>query len=289
MLIFACVKYSTAQLQSEKLRVLNEVLQRGLELLCPETGSPLAQNTVISQDLIYWVDENGISDVPDHLINIMTLKLLTPIQQNRFTFIFTHPYKDLSCGYYWNNTYTRIKRWSLSYVDKAEVEFKQKVDPSFFNLKKFNETFYAIDYKISNSTLISQSQSRKIFRLDCEPNFDRPLPILTILWLRYLSVKNNKTVEETLRMGANSQQVYKDDKQYFENEIRKVEFMDLLKNLYNSEEKSIFIELQCETYKEGSEKPIPFVQSNRFNLFRASADTGEAGGLLLNNLNFIFF
>jgi hypothetical protein len=216
-------------------------------LLCPDTGSPVEPNTNIDQYLIYWVNETSISNIPDNQISLANLILLTPVLDDRFNLVFTRPYSELSCGYYFNNRYTRIKKWSLTYVDKADVQLKRTIDESYFNSSVFQ-----INYQISNSTLLGLSKSRNIFKLDCEPNFDRPLIITTFIWLHYIKMENFKvTVDETLHMVANPGTVYPDDMQIFEGTDRKVEFITLLKNLYNSPDNSVSINLQCVSYIVG--------------------------------------
>ncbi len=262
-------------IQTERLRVLYSELNRGLMLLCPDTGSPVAPNTNIDQKLIYWVNETSISNIPDNQISIASLILLTPVLDDRFNLVSTRPYSELSCGYYFNNRYTRIKKWSLTYVDKADVQLKRTIDESYFKLISFNSSVFQINYQISNSTLLGLSKSRNIFKLDCEPNFDRPLIITTFIWLHYIKMENFKvTVDETLQMVANPGTVYPDDMQIFEGTDRKVEFITLLKNLYNSPDNSVYINLQCASYTEGFNIGA---KSADFNIIKR--DSGSAGAI----------
>jgi hypothetical protein len=274
ILLLAFIKTMESHtIQTERLRVLYSELNRGLMLLCPDTGSPVEPNTNIDQYLIYWVNETSISNIPDNQISIASLILLTPALDDRFNFIFTRPYSELSCGYYFNNRYTRIKKWSLTYVEKADVPLKKTIDESYFKLISFNSSVFQINYQISNSTLFGLSKSRNIFKLDCEPNFDRPLIITTFIWLHYIKMENFKvTVDETLHMVANPGTVYPDDMQIFEGTDRKVEFITLIKDLYNSPDNSVSINLQCVSYIVGFN--IGAISTDFIIIKRDSGSTG---------------
>ena len=288
LLITLISTYATQIIESERLRVLYSELERGLILLCPETGSPNpeAPNKNINGTLIYWVNETNIINIPDNQIPIASLMLLTPFLNDRFYFVFTRPLTELSCGYFFNNRYTRIKKWSLTYVDKPEVQIRRKVDENYFKLTSFNSTFYIINYQIPNTTLTGLTKSRDIFKLDCVPNFDRPLIITTLIWLHF--VKNDgvqQIFDETFQMAANSEQVYPDDMQIFEGADRKVEFITFLKNLYNSPDKnSVYINLQCASYTEGFSLGA---ESMGFNLIKddslSSASTSSSTGMVSTN------
>jgi hypothetical protein len=247
------IRYSISQiLITESLRVLNSELNKGLMFLCPETGSPELPNTNIDQKLIYWVNETDARKFVDNQIPLPILNLLTPVVNDRFLLVFTRPYSEVSCGYFFNNRYTRIKKWILTYVDKADVQLKRSIDESFFKLTSFNSSVFQINYKISNSTLLGLSKSRNIFKLDCEPNFDRPFIVQTILHLKYIRVDDKKLISnETLKMVANPGTVYADDMQIFEGTDRKVELITILKNLYNSPNTSASIALECQSYLDG--------------------------------------
>ena len=84
------------------------------------------------------------------------------------------------------------------------------------------------------------------------------------------------TVDETLQMVANSGTVYPDDMQIFEGDDRKVEFITLLKNLYNSPDNSVYINLQCASYTEGFNLAA---KSKDFNLIKGEAGSGSAGAI----------
>ena len=80
------------------------------------------------------------------------------------------------------------------------------------------------------------------------------------------------TVDETLQMVANPGTVYPDYMQIFEGTDRKVEFITLLKNLYNSPDNNVYINLQCASYTEGfniGAKSTDFIINKR--------DSGSAG------------
>ena len=136
-------------------------------------------------------------------------------------------------------------------------------------MKQFNETFYAIDYKIPKSTLLSLSQSRQYFQLDCVPNFDRPSALQTYILMN-----------QTFQMSANSQQVYLNDMQLFEGDQRRIEFTTFLKNLFTSSDKSAFFSLQCVTYIEGSNL---FAQSKIFYLIRDESRINEPELMTISN------
>ena len=147
ILLLAFIKTLESQtIQTERLRVLYNELNRGLILLCPDTGSPVAPNMNIDQKLIYWVNETNIINIPDNQIPLASLMLLTPVLHDRFNLVFTRPLTELSCGYYFNNRYTRIKKWSLTYVDKPEVQLNRVVDENYFKLTSFNSAFKFVFY-----------------------------------------------------------------------------------------------------------------------------------------------
>lgn len=265
----------TQILYAEALRVLASELENGFALLCPETGSPETPNTNINQSLIYWLNDAEVKNLAGNQIPIATLNSLKPVSNNRFILLLKMPLVEVSCGYYYNYSYTRIKKWNFTYVNKPEVLLKKTVDDKFFTLTQFNSSFYLLDYRISNETLFGLSQSRKNFKLDCEPNFDRPLIIQTILKLNYIQVENNQlVVYETLKMSTYSEKIYPNDMQIFESDKRNYEFSTILQNLYNTPGNGAIINLQCVAYLNGL---FVAAESGKVNIIKRNSDNMTNG------------
>ena len=245
---------------TEKLRVLYTDLEKGLQLTCPTKNITT----------IYWVNETGISNIPDNEIAISTLNLLIPSLSNTLLFVFTDNFTELSCGFFPNSAYTRIKRWSITYIDSPEVILKTKIDENFFKLTPYNVSFSRLEYKISNKTLNNLSESRIIFRLDCEANFDRPLIIKTVIRLQY--VKYGST-NETFEMVTNNE--YPNDMQVFEGNGSKIEFIVFLKKLYNNPDNESYISLQCVNFLDEFQIGP---KSNEFNIVKIDSDGNSNGG-----------
>ena len=271
-ILLACAsQYDLRILQVEKLRVLyNEIKIKGLQLICPLAGLTDKPNETIDKRSIYWGDEAYIGNIPDNQISVNNLSLCCPNFYDKTLFVLFEPITELSCGFYSNNGFARIKRWSITYIDSPEVILKTKIDENFFKLTPYNASFSRLEYKISNKTLNNLSVSRMIFRLDCEPNLDRPLIIMTVIRLQY--VKYGST-NETFEMVTNNE--YPNDMQVFEGNGSKIEFIAFLKKLYNNPDNESYISLQCVNFLDEFQIGP---KSNEFNFVKIDSDGNSNGG-----------
>lgn len=265
-------------ISTDKLRVLTSELKTGLKLLCPDTGSPVAPNQNIDKKLIHWADEKNIRNIPDDQISSASLSFLPADVNDRFLFTLHNPMEELSCGFYFDKIYRRIKKWSFTYVNQSEVILETNVDAKYFKLSPYNTTFSRLDYRVSNETLLGLSQSRKTFRLDCKPNFDRPLIITTVLWLKYTR-HGNAEISEIFQMPANSGTKYLDDTQIFEGVKRKIEFSTILWNLFDSPANEALISLQCVSFLDGFNMEAKSLELNILKGGSTGMVTMTSGGL----------
>ena len=285
LLFTAFVEYSSQleKYEAEQLRVLDSHLKEGLILTCPETGSPSQFNTIINEKLVVWVNEVGQSEKPDSQVSVTSENLLTPNRPTRFEYVFNRPFSDISCGYFIANTnkYVRIKRWKLSYVDTARVALDFAINDSYFKIKTYNQTFHKIDYLKENSTLGTIVESGNIIRPYCKVNFDLPLST-TLIWLQYQKYENNKLVvnEAWRRLDSGK---FESRQDFLDGENRAIEFISLLRNLFNNPDNSVTLNLQCATYVTGDTIKA---QTGDYFLIKGSAKdtddkkpTGGAGGL----------
>lgn len=234
----------------ELLRVLTFYLNRGLTLECPDTGLPDTANVNVPQNLLVWVNETGQSDKNDEDLKLI---LLTPDSNARYKYVFSTPVTDLSCGYYFKNKYTRIKKWKLIYIDRADIELVTQIDRNSILLNPINSSHNAIQY-LKSSQSLNQLTNSEIFKLSCKTNFDIPLGF-TLIWL---NLKTFNTENAQLINNESWRRFYNDriqaDQKFERNSSDERDFVELLKVLFTAEPNSISIELTCSRYIYISER-----------------------------------
>jgi hypothetical protein len=196
--------------KADKLSVLKSELKRGVQLSCPYDGFR-------SKSFIYWVNESH-SDYG-------YLNLLTPVLNDRLLLNFTRAFKAISCGYYYNKTYSIIKLWNFSYVERAEVELTKIINEDYLKLRQLNETTFKVDYFIPNENSI---------QFKCEPNFDRPY--FKAIFLEFISFDKHEKIILKMKLANTSSQII---------DTKWSEFINLLTKLYNFDKKEAYISIHC--------------------------------------------
>ncbi len=170
-----------------RLRILKSQLRNNaIRLQCPLTGSPQQSNQLISTKNIIWIDEINQDSKQDRDIMILNNIMLA---QSTLVYNLNQQINDLSCGYY-IQSYKRIKKWKLTYVDKAEVTLNTKINNRYLEIKRFNDTYAPLVLKQS---LGGQTLSGDIMQLACSTNFDAPLTT-AIIWLNYIRYDENNRI-----------------------------------------------------------------------------------------------
>ena len=180
------------QIGVDNIRVLKSYLQYGVTFQCPLTGSPTDPNSLLGYNEILWINESTQSTKPDDQIDVVNNLL----GSKSIYYLLFRETSDLSCGYFYKNSYVRIKKWKMTFVDNANVQLNINVDQNLIYFKRVNDSTIGINYLGKQSEISSISESSKLMKLTCQPNFDYPLSF-TVLWLTYRKYNGNTpTLEE---------------------------------------------------------------------------------------------
>ena len=246
ILIFSSSLASVVDLnKSDKIRILKKEIKRGLLLSCP-------YDEYKNKSLIYWVNETAsTSQTTSSTTKQNYLDLITSTLSDRLSVVLTRPFKEISCGYYYNHEYTRIKKWSLSYVEAGEVTFIGRINEKYLKLKQLNQSTFNMEYfqNIDFEPIITN--------LECETNFDWPF-----VKQRFIKLLSRNKNEKSLTV-----EITNSSSQSFEENGIKNEFVDLMRKLYEATDNNAYISLRCLINTHGILDKYEF-ESKTINIIR---------------------
>lgn len=161
---------------TETVRILTNYIAH-YTVQCPSITKLNGQ--LVSFEELFWINENNDFAKPDTGILISSVNL---VEKAQLTVRINQNIKYLSCGYFYQNTYVRIKQWKFVYVSQATVQLQITANPSVVSLRPINASTTGIS--VSGNAVNNWHQPQDLLRFKCLTNYDIPLDTKYV-WMYY--------------------------------------------------------------------------------------------------------